>query len=340
MKNKITRDHVARLAGVSHMTVSRVLNNRGYVAQKTKKKVLDAAAKLNYRRNIFASSLRSKKSYAIGFAVPTFKHGFYARLLNLLEKNCREEGYHIVAVQGMLKGGNVSFDWSGFEFLFARQIDGLIMDLMLPPSHLERLSSETIPIISIDNQSVNEKFFFVGSEDCLGMEQLCNYIIGMGHRKIAFLTGTKGSYTNNQRLKGYKTALKKNGIPYDPKLLANSEYMLNGGFQATCSLLDSGAEFTAIIGANDYAAIGAISALHKKGIKVPSEVSVAGFTGDEIGNYTTPTLTTMAQPVEEIGKKALGILMDLINKRKSSAPGKILLPTKLIVRDSVIERTR
>ena len=97
-------------------------------------------------------------------------------------------------------------------------------------------------------------------------------------------------------------------------------------------------ELTAIVGGNDYSAIGAMSALHERGIKVPSEVSVAGFTGDSIGNYTIPSLTTMAQPVEEIGKKASEILIDLMNNRESSLPKKLLLPNKLIIRDSVIKR--
>ncbi len=335
MNKKTTKKEVAQLAGVSHMTVSRVLNHFPYVSKQAREKVLSACRELNYRPNIIASSLRSKKTYALGVVVPTFKHTFYARFLNRVEEECKKAGYHIIVIQGRkAEDLKIQLEWSDLEFLLARQIDGLLIDLELPREILAKLRRESIPIVFVDMPPEDNGFSFVGTTDFEGTRELTHYLIRSGHRRIAFFSGPEGRYTSDQRLEGYKSALKENNIPVSGELISYTNYQTSGGYESMLKLLSVKRNFTALIGANDYIAIGALCACSQKGIKVPEDVSVAGFTGDEIGAYTVPPLTTMVQPIEEIGKKAVEILLAKI--RDPNRPvERVLLPPGLLKRNSV-----
>lgn len=299
-----------------------------------------ACKKLKYRPNIIASSLRSKKSYALGVVVPTFKHIFYARLVNYLEEECKKAGYHIILLQGPQEDpirSGIKLKWQNFEFLLARQIDGLLMDyghMSLDPATLKKLKNEKIPIVFMDVAPEDQSFPFVGTADFDGAKELADYFIKSGHRKIAFIAGPAGHYTSELRLAGYKKCLLENRIPYAEKLVLFSDYSTDGGHKATLELLDRTRDFSGIICANDYLAIGALSALNQKGITVPKDVSVAGFTGDEIGAHTIPSLTTMVQPVEEIAKKSVEIILSRLKESNKSVE-RILLPARLLERASV-----
>jgi len=332
-KNKPTTTRVAELAGISHMTVSRVLNNSPYVKKETRQKVLAACRKLNYRPNLIATALRSKKSGAIGVIVPTFQHTFYARLLNSIEKKCRKTGYHIITIQGQHKDQQTFITQNELEFLLARQVDGLLIDLRLDDDILKRLKKESIPTVFVDVPPKDNGFSFVGTADLDGGKNLTRYLLHLGHRQIAFLAGPKDAYTSERRLAGYRTALIEARINFDKNLVFYTNYTTGGGYEAAKRLLANSAPITAIIGANDYIAIGALSALAENGIKVPQKISVAGFTGDEIGAFTVPPLTTMGQPIEEIGRKAIEILLALIKDPRRPTE-RILLPATLLKRSS------
>ena len=336
MNKRVTKKEVAKLAGVSHMTVSRVLNNFPYVSKQARKKVLEACRRLNYRPNIIASSLRSKKTCALGVVVPTFKHTFYSRFLNQVEEECKKAGYHIIVIQGRKAEDLKKLEWSDLEFLLARQIDGLLIDLELPHEILSKLKKEDIPVVFVDMLPKDNSFSFVGTADFEGGRELANYLVRLGHRKIAFLAGPRGCYTSDQRLSGYKSALLENKITFSEKLVIHTDYQAKGGYEAMLKLLSGKRNFTAVIGANDYIAIGALSACSQKGVKVPEDISVAGFTGDEIGGYTVPPLTTMVQPIEEIGRKAVEMLLAKIRDPNRPVERVLLLP-KLLKRNSVKE---
>lgn len=316
------------------MTVTRVLANFPHVSQKTRKKVLQACQTINYRPNIIASSLRSNKSLALGVIVPTFKHTFYARFLNQVEEECKKAGYHIIVVQGRKTDNLISLEWADLEFLLARQIEGLLIDLELPFDILRKLKKEKIPLVFIDVPPANYNFPFVGTADFEGGKEITSYLIKRGHRKIVFLAGLPGHYTSERRLEGYKSALSENNIGFSKKLVEYTDYSSEGSYLSTVKMLSKKIKFTAIVGANDYVAIGALSALNQRNIKVPDEISVVGFTGDEIGAYTIPPLTTMVQPIEKIGIKAVNIILANIQDRKRPSERILLSPT-LLERQSV-----
>ena len=270
----------------------------------------------------------------MGVIIPTFKHTFFARFLNRVEEECKKAGYHIITVQCRLKDSEPQIEWSDLEFLLARQIDGMLIVSSLSTEITRKLKKENIPVILIDAIPTDNSFSFVGTADFKGGKELTNYLIKSGHKKIVFLSGPYGCSTSDQRLAGYKSALSENKIPFSRKLISYTDYNTEGGYQAALKLLSGKKRFTAIIGANDYIAVGALSACSQKGIKVPEEISVAGFTGDEIGSYTNPPLTTMSQPIEEIGAKAVEMLLAKIKDPKRPIE-RILLPARLITRDSV-----
>lgn len=335
-RKRTTNKEVAKLAGVSHMTVSRVLNNFPHVSPAIRRKVLQICRRLNYRPNLAAVTLRGKKSCALGVVVPFLHHTYYAQLLNSIEEACRRVGYHVVVIQGRSSANLNNFlTREDFEFLLARQIDGLLIDLNLDNSLVLYLKREGLPLVFIDIPPAGNQFSFVGTADFEGGKEITEYLLRLGHRRIVFLAGPKDSCTSQNRLAGYRAALTEARIAFDEKLIHYTNYHLNGGYRAACKLLlgGPGKSFSAIACANDYIAIGAMAALSQKNVKVPQEVSVTGFGGTESSFYTTPPLTTMGQPVEKIGRKAVELIMAQIQH-----PGQhsetVLLPATLLKRSS------
>ncbi len=326
---------VARAAGVSAMTVTRALNDHSYVRAETRKKVLAACRKLNYRQNLTASILRGSRSKVLGVVVHTFRHSYYARFLDGVEKAAREAGHHIVVLHAEGSADECySLKWDNIEFLLARQIDGLILHVKFPENIMLRLESERIPIVFVD-QSSRRKGLFVGTADHEGAREMTEYILSLGHRRIAFLGGPEDAYTSCERLEGYREALKAAGLSANRNWLTHTDYRLEGGYQAMRQLLvRCGPDaFTAVVSANDYVAIGAMSALREAGIKVPGQMSVAGFTGDEIGAFLNPPLTTMVQPGKEIGIRAVDLLLAKVRGDSTSNKACLLAP-KLVIRSS------
>jgi len=228
--NTITKKDVARLAGVSHMTVSRVLSGYAHVSPELRDKVQRACTTLNYRRNTAASTLRSRRSHAIGVAVPTFRHMFFARLLNAVEEACRANGYHFVATQGRLRDGQLSaLDWEDMSFLLGRQLDGLIIDVALPPDALAKLKAERVPVVFVDCAPDDPAFNFVGTADADGMAELTEHLIDLGHRDIAFLGGNPEIYTGSERLRGFKRALARRNLKVNKDLLRVTNFQMDGG---------------------------------------------------------------------------------------------------------------
>jgi DNA-binding LacI/PurR family transcriptional regulator len=331
--HSITRTEVAKLAGVSHMTVTRALSGHPNVSPKAKAAVLAACQALNYRRNTLASSLRRNRSNSIGVLVPTFNHSFYGRMLTQLEMDARQADCHLIVGQGDQSKAKVTLEWADIEFLLSRQIDGLVVDMTLPPAVEARLAHEKLPLIFVNTPPQLDCFDFVGTQDEEGMEQLVNYLIGSRHQRIAFLAGFPGSRTGDPRLAGYKKALHEHDLAFDPDLVIHSNFSYDGGYAAAKSLLKRTRNFTAVAGVSDYVAIGAMAALNEAGLSVPKDISVGGFCGDENGAFCVPALTTVAQPIEQIASKALEILRNRITN-PSSPLVRLRLPGRLLMRAS------
>ncbi len=329
--NPASQVDVAKLAGVSDMTVHRVLSNHPYVRESTRRKVLEACSALNYRPNLLASSLRTKKSYALGLIVAPLKVTYFARLVDSVEVAASDFSYHTIVVQ-LQKGSSAKKQKEELEFLLQRQIDGLIVATVVDPEVSEYLLSESIPVISTEDPI--KGFSWIGSADLQGAYEAVSHLIRLGHKKIAHLAGNYPlSYTSKQRLEGYKHALTDAGIDFSQELIVHEGWTQEDGYSGVLKLLDNGIKFSAIFAANDYVAVGAMLALYEKGIKIPDDVSIIGFAGDSLGQWSIPPLSTVYQPIEEVGREAVELILKQCNSGRKKQV-KISYPTKLILRSS------
>jgi len=333
-KTTVTKRDVAKLAGVSHMTVTRVLAGATCVSPSTRRRVLWACQELRYRPNIAASSLRTRRSHAIGVVVPNLEHTFFARLVNVTENLCTRAGYHTIMIQRRFRNGRSSFRWPDFEFLLGRQIDGLLIYSNVPNTMRTRLKRERVPMVFVEAEPGDPELPFVCTDSVDGSRRITEHLIEAGHRRIAYLAGPENHPNGRRRVEGFRAAMDRAGLEIPPNWIRHTNYNMDGGREAMRELLAAKLGFTAVACASDYVAIGAMSACHEQGVAVPEDVSITGFTGDPIGEYTTPPLTTMSQPVQRVSRRALEILLEMIAGSTETAPH-VLESAELVVRRSV-----
>ncbi len=320
---------VANKSGVSHQTVSRVLNNHKNVSDKTRKKVLAAMDELNYFPNIAARTLVTGKSSSIG--VLSYDTTLYgpASMLHAVQLAAREKGYSVNLVS--LKATDTDSVTSGIQDLYATGVEGLIMIVPhtkdstlikripgnLPGVIIEGESSRFIPSVNIDQK--------------LGAEMAVNYLLDLGHRKIAHISGPQGWYEADLRVAGWQSALEKAKLK--AKVLELGDWSPKSGYIATKRILDQKSGVTAIFCSNDAMALGAIKALTEKGLSIPKDMSVVGFDDVPEASYFHPSLTTVIQSFEDVGHASLELLVSQIEGGKTVAKREAIKPT-LLVRES------
>jgi len=327
----ITKIDVAKLAGVSHMTVTRVLHDSPVVQAATRKKVLAACRRLKYRPNLIARSLRTRKSYAFGILVPTLMHSYYARMISAIETQAGKRGYHVLVAQI----GEAELQTNQIAALFGQRVEGLFISTRhCSKAVYNFLLSGGIPVIFLDIPGPKNTVF-IGTDDYHGAFEAVNHLIGLGHERIVHLAGRPDVYTAQQRMLGYKAALKAHGIAYHHGDIVFTNYQADGGFRAAEQIVKSPGKYTAIFCANDYIAMGLLSCAYLHGIRVPQQLSVIGFTGDEAGQYSVPPLTTMVQQTERVGTQAVESMLALMENRPTAF--QILLKPELLIRQSTVK---
>jgi len=324
---------VARLAEVSTATVSRALANPERVSPAAKARVFDAIAKVGYVPNPAARTLRSQKSNMVLVVLPNLDNTFFSKILRGIEETLFEAGY------GMIIGdldGSPEKEAHFAAFAAAGQVDGALllnghlfgqtrdghgpaMRTTVPLVALcEAIPGAAIPQIEVDNRDAAR-----------GMTE---YLASLGHRRIAYLCGPSENVLEHERIKGYREGLERACLALDPQLIWPGDYSLEAGFRAGSALAAGTARPSAVFCSNDEMAIGLMQALAASGVKVPDEVSVAGFDDIELAALVQPSLTTVRQPRREIGRTAALVLVDLLQGRP--APPFVRLRTELVVRAS------
>lgn len=322
---------VAKLANVSIATVSRVTSNKEGVNEDTKARVIKAMAELGYRPNSAARTLRMSKSNIIIVLMVNIKNSFYSEFIRGIEEVARAAGYYILIGS---TGGDPEKEAEYIDLVQASRVDGVILTTagVLDDQTIEKINktspivltfdyvpSKKIPSISIDNESASRK--------------VTNHLIGLGHTRIAHITGNMGRLQSQTRLHGYKQALSQHSIPVDEALIQEGGYLFKDGYEAAKKLLSFDHLPTAIYGSNDNVAIGALKAILEAGLRVPEDIAIVGFDDVDIASFMTPGLTTIHQPRYEIGQRAMGLLLKKINQEEVSQ-GHIILEDELIVRES------
>ena len=335
----VTRDDVARTAGVSVATVSYVLN-RGPkpVSEDKRRRVMEAVTTLGYRPNAIASSLRARRTHILGLVVPDTTNPYFARLSHAIEDAAAARGYQTVISNA---GDDPERESAQIEAQLRLQIDGLIWI----PDDLQRdrpgAPIPLIPTVLVDRafaQPISETACdVIESDNHLGGRLAAAHVAGLGHRVVAFLSGPAGHLHTEQRLLGARETLAAAGIPLPPTLVAHGDFSYSAGARSGRAwlTLPAGERPTAIVCANDAMAIGVLSAVASLGLRVPEDVSVTGYDDVPQAQFTVPPLTTVAQPLDEMAEEAIVRLLGRIECPADAPPTyHYIFPVRLIERSS------
>lgn len=325
---------VSFLAGVSLATVSRVVNNTGKVSDKTRQKVHDAMAKLDYRPNTIAQSLASNRSNSVGVLVSQLDGPFYGPMMREIESALRAANKHVIIAAGH---SDAAQEKDAVEFLLSRGCDALIVDAeILSNEYLQTLCAGKTPVVLI-NRHVD------GIEDrCVHLNNLeggllaTGHVLEHGHKRIAYISGPLFKLDARERLEGHKQALKAHGIAFDEQLFFEGDFREEGGYEGMAALLERGIGFSAVVCANDQMASGAIALCLEKGLQVPKDISFVGFDNIPFPRYISPKLTTVCNPIQDMGRMAANWVLRHVYD-DSSIDFCHRFEPQLVVRESVLQ---
>lgn len=321
---------VAREAGVSIATVSRVLQGSPKVLPETQERINEAIRRLNYTPNRLAQQFRSQETKNILVIVPEIGNTFYSDILAGSKSVALQKGYSVLIVDS---NSNPDDEKHFYEMLVQKQVDGIIDFSAAQPSNELQNYAEKYPVV-LGCRYVNcEAVPNVTIDNTKATIDITNYILSLGHRKICYLAGPADTHVYRARLDGFLQAVKKRGIEVPDGNILVSDASIQGGYDTVNKLLNSGETFTAIVASGDTMAVGAIRALNDAGYRVPEDVAVVGFDDIELSRVFRPSLTTVRQPKYQIGARATEILLDLI-AGKPLRTYRTVLDYELIIRES------
>jgi len=336
MKKKSTIYDVAKIAGVSPSTISRVMNTPEIVAENTRQKVINAIKELAYIPNMMAASMPRRRTNYIGLIIPDITNIFFSNLVRGVQDVCEKHGYSVLVVNSDDRQEKES---RYLRLLYSRRVDGVILTVAgyreeeFPEEELSLLNKMNIVLIDREINGIAAPIVKVNN--FAGACSAVKYLITLGHKKIMYLAGIKGTRTNQERRKGYLSALKEAHINWKKEI--GADFRLDTADQEIThywSQLKNSDELpTAIFAANDLMAIGALKAFIQLKVRVPKDISIIGFDNIPFSDCTYPSLTTVAQPTYLIGQKAVNTLLKIINKKKIKKS--VEFETELIERGSV-----
>jgi LacI family transcriptional regulator len=329
--SKVTIMDVAAEADVSYGTVSRVINNSDHVKQETRERVLAAMRRLGYVANRQARSLAGGKTNSVGVLVPDLGTGYIGEIIRGIDSELWLSNLDLILYT---THRTASKEANYVANLAKGMVDGLLLVLPRSPADfIGTLTERNFPFVLIDHQGIGKDCPAVGAANWQGGFTATEYLIKLGHQRIGFITGWKDLGCALDRLDGYRSALRTNHIPDDPKLIYEGTFFQPDGFTGALNLLDLSDPPTAIFASNDVMAMGVMDAIRHKGLRVPDDVSVIGFDDIPQSSLIRPALTTIRQPLEKMGRVATQMLLESLSHPQKNI-GRIELPTELIVRDS------
>ncbi len=330
-----TISDVARLAGVSTATVSKVLNSTGSIGAETRTRVLDAARKLNYQPNNIARSLRSRRTRTVGIITDDLEGVFTMSMVRGLETYMSDQGFTAFVCNSY---GHYAREKSHIDALLANRVDGLV--LMSGYRVRERgapaAPTGTLPVVYLYQYSREIDVPCIVPDDEGGGMLGAQRLLAAGCRRVALIGGPERYEASMKRLAGYRRALEASGIEFDPLLVRSGSWEADAGYEYAHELMKMSNPPDGIFCASDNLAAGALDALHEMSIKVPEEVSVIGFDNRHSSAHERPPLTTVALPLREMGELAGKLLLSAINGEEAVAPSTHLVPCYVIERKSTL----
>ena len=329
----VTLEDIARALNVSKMTVSRAINNHPEISTATRERILAAARKMNYRPNQFARALMTNQSYLIGIVVPDLMHSYFAEICRGVETHARPIGYQNLICSTEEEPRK---EQDEIEALLSRT-DGLIVASAMSGNEIKfykQLLHDGARIVLIDRVLDGLRCSAVTTDDVQVGVLATAHLIKLGHRRIGHLRGTTAS-TSLQRLEGYKQALTNARLRFNKNLVRECGFTEADGYAAMKQWIADGDLPTAIFAANDPAAIGAMSAMNEAGLKVPEDVAFVGAGSIHYGDMLRVPLTTVAWSTAAMGQAAAELLLELVrNKNRAGKPRRIVIPPRLVIRQS------
>ena len=337
-KQKLTIRDIAKMARVSHMTVSRALNDDPRVREETRKRILELVNKLDYRPDARARIFSSKKSHLIGLVVSSISNPFYAELARGIEDKAHEQGYNVIFCSTENKPERTE---TYVHLMIDAGVDGFIFaSSRLHEPVVEKLIDEHFPLVLVNRKLKGEKFNYVVLNNFKGAYEITEHLINLGHRKIAIITGPPNLSTGLDRLKGYQQALRDHGIDVNGNYVIQGPFTRETGYERAKQLLTMKYKPEAIFGGNDYIAMGVIDAVEELGLHIPEDIALVGFDDTEFASNQRVKLTTVSQRKYEMGNLSVQILIDYFERKETDYTHRVILEPRLIIRESCGQKLR
>jgi LacI family transcriptional regulator len=329
----MTIKDVASKAGVSVTTVSHVINKTRFVSDELVERVTAAMEELHYQPNTLARSLRMGESKTIGLIVPDNSNPFFAEISRIVEDIGFEQGYNVFLCNS---DGLIEKEAAYIKMLINKQVDGVVyIAAGSIQDHLLGLTVRGIPFVVVDRDLPGLEADVVMIDNEQGGYDATRYLLDLGHKQIACITGPSQLTPSAARVNGYRRALQESGLPVRGDFIVTGDFRARGGEMAMDTLLKISDPPSAVFSCNDLMAIGALSALRKQNIKAPQEISIIGFDDIDIAAQVVPALTTVAQPAAELATCAMELLLThLLKGLPATEIKRQVLHAKLVIRDS------
>lgn len=333
---QVTIKDLARILGVAPSTVSRALQGHPDISSETRRLVNELAAKMKYKPNMVAQSLKQRRSNTIGVIIPEIVHYFFSQVISGIEDVAFKAGYTVIFCQSNEKYGR---EVDNARTLMAHQVEGILVSVSKETSdyqHLADIQENGIPLVFFDRVAPSVPADQVVTNDREAAWLVTRHLIDQGRKRIAHFEAPQNLAIGRERKEGYLKALAEAGIPYDPALCAEAD-SFEKGYAEVVRLCASGCVPDAIFGANDLTAIGAIKALAETGYRIPADISVAGFSDSRFAEISQPTLTSVDQHGFEMGTLATRMLLKRISLDEKELPFETtILKADLVVRNSSV----
>jgi LacI family transcriptional regulator len=332
MKSYYTIKDVAKKAGVSIATVSRVFNDSPFVNEETRKRISKIANELNYTPNLLARGLMLKKTDTLGVILPDLYGDFFSEVIKGIDEIARKKGYHILVASTHSHKSEIE---SILKVMRSGRVDGLIiMSPHIDSNSIRNFLPDNMPAVLLNCFGDYSTLTSITIDNFNGAKMMIRHLIKHGHKNIAIIKGVEGNYDAEERLRGYRKALKESSITESPRYLLNGEFTEESGYMAMKKISSIRPRPTAVFASNDSMAIGAIRAAHELGIKIPVDIAIAGFDDVPISKYIKPSLSSVHVPIFDLGRFAANKLIEKIEKGDKMKHEKMVLNTTLMVRES------
>ncbi len=336
-KTEPTIHDIARELKISASTVSRALQNNPRISQKTREKIISLADKVGYRPNTMASNLRNKKSNTIGIVVPLINRYFFSSVISGVEEVAFKAGYTVVISQS---NDLAEKELSIVHSMLTNRVDGLIISIAMQTTtfeHLKIFRKKNIPLVFFDRVVPGIETNKIVVDDFMCAFRVTQHLIDQGYRRIGHMAGPQNLTTYQDRKKGYLEALAKNGMAYDDSLVVTNSLTLEDGEKAVKYFMSLPDPPDALFCSNDTTALIAMIHIRDKGIRIPEDFGIVGFSNEPFSRVVSPSISTIAQPGFLMGQKAAELILSQIEHREKSFKT-LVLHSELVIRESSMRK--